>query len=71
MAIFGERITSSVRLLKNLNPQALLERGYALIWNDKNELIKSVHYVKIDETVKAELADGAFFSKITRKLKRV
>ncbi len=43
-----------------LNPMAVLARGYGTIFNENNEIIKSVKMVSNEEKIKIKLHDGSF-----------
>ena len=44
--------------LQALNPQAVLERGYAIVSLDDGSLVRSVQQVKADETLHIQLSNG-------------
>ncbi|MGB8599868.1 MAG: exodeoxyribonuclease VII large subunit, partial [Burkholderiales bacterium] len=44
--------------LAQLNPQAVLERGYSLVHNARGEIIRSAKNVKVKESVRITFADG-------------
>src|SRR5271165_2694507 len=50
--------------LHSLSPLAVLERGYALVLDEKGELIRSVKRVTAGELVTTRLSDGAFASRV-------
>lgn len=49
-----------VRQLAALNPQAVLERGYAIVFNEKGQALRSAGQVKNGGQVEIRLADGGF-----------
>jgi exodeoxyribonuclease VII large subunit len=53
--------------LTQLNPQAVLERGYSLVHNTKGEIVRSTKSVKLKESVRITFADGKANAEITEK----
>ncbi len=53
-----ERTLRAERSLELLNPQHVLERGYALLQADNGQVISSVHAVTSGQPIQATLADG-------------
>lgn len=53
--------------LIHLSPYDKLNKGYSVARNSKGKVVKSIHDVKIDETVIIELIDGS----ITMEVKRI
>ena len=51
--------------LKWVDPQKVLDRGYALIRSEHNEVIKSVKEINPDQVLKVQLKDGKFEVKST------
>jgi exodeoxyribonuclease VII large subunit len=52
-------VESASRLLESVSPNAILGRGYALVWNEADQhLIRSVHQAPMDARLKIQLADG-------------
>ena len=56
--------------LEMLNPLAVLSRGYSVLYDGENRIIKSVDDAKTGETVKIELSDGDIYSEIQRVERR-
>ena len=44
----------------SLSPQAVLDRGYAVVWNPAGELIRSSEQAEPGETLQVRVADGEF-----------
>ena len=55
-----------INILETLSYQRLLERGFVLLKNDKNELIKTVDKVKIDENLNIQFLKGKIFAKVEK-----
>jgi exodeoxyribonuclease VII large subunit len=53
-----ERLTRAERSLELLNPQHVLERGYALLQNEDGHVVASTQSVKAGQQLTATLADG-------------
>jgi exodeoxyribonuclease VII large subunit len=65
----NERLMQAGKLLEILNPQAILQRGYAVV-EKKGVKIKSVNEVgRLDEVV-VTLSDGYFDARVEKKFKR-
>ncbi|AKG04333.1 exodeoxyribonuclease VII large subunit [Salimicrobium jeotgali] len=58
------RWQSLVQQLSLVNPLEIMKRGYALPYNEQNELIKSVKNVSEDETIHLQINDGTIYGKI-------
>jgi len=53
--------------LQSLSPLAILERGYALVFDAQGKLLKDVRAVKVGEEISARLAHGQIQAAVTRK----
>jgi exodeoxyribonuclease VII large subunit len=53
-----ERLTRAERSLELLNPQHVLERGYAMLQNEGGHVVASTQSVKAGQRLTATLADG-------------
>ena len=53
--------------LDGVNPLTVLSHGYAIVENEKGELISSANSVDIDELVKIRMANGSVTAKIIEK----
>jgi exodeoxyribonuclease VII large subunit len=53
--------------LESLSPLAILERGYALVFDSKGKLLKDVGGVELGEEISARLAHGELRAAVTRK----
>jgi exodeoxyribonuclease VII large subunit len=53
--------------LESLSPLAILERGYALIFDSEGKLLKDVRTLKIGDEVSARLARGEIHAAVTKK----
>lgn len=58
-----ERLDSN---LQALSPTAILKRGYALVFDDKGQLIKQASQLQADQQVKTQLSSGEFTSTVVR-----
>lgn len=50
-------LLNNVRSLEMLNPLAIMTRGYAILYEEKN-VVKSIEQIKVDQNLKLKLADG-------------
>ncbi len=50
--------------LNALSPLAVLERGYALVLDEKGALVRSTQQLTKDATVTTRLSDGSFSSHV-------
>ena len=53
--------------LAALSPLAVLSRGYGVSYSEDGKVLKSVNDISVGETVRSELADGEFYSTVTKK----
>lgn len=53
--------------LKALSPTAILERGYALVFDRSGKLVKSSAQVQPGDEISARLAEGAVMARVERK----
>jgi exodeoxyribonuclease VII large subunit len=50
--------TSRISKLEALSPLKIMERGYSLVYNEKEQLIKSIHQLQPGDSIKVRLQDG-------------
>jgi exodeoxyribonuclease VII large subunit len=53
--------------LQSLSPLAILERGYALVFDSQGRLLKDVRGLNLGDEISAHLAHGEFRAVVTRK----
>jgi exodeoxyribonuclease VII large subunit len=53
--------------LESLSPLAILERGYALVFDSQGQLLKDVRGLKIGDEISARLAHGEINAAVTKK----
>jgi exodeoxyribonuclease VII large subunit len=53
--------------LESLSPLAILDRGYALVFDAQGKLLKDVSLLQIGEQISARLSRGQFQAQITKK----
>jgi len=53
--------------LESLSPLAILERGYALVFDSSGQLIKDAASVEVGQELSARLARGGIEAKVTKK----
>jgi len=50
--------------LSALNPLSVLSRGYGAVFNENNDVVKSIDQVKINENITVKISDGDITAKI-------
>ncbi|HEY2421916.1 MAG TPA: exodeoxyribonuclease VII large subunit [Neobacillus sp.] len=55
-----------IATLQAINPLRIMERGYSLVYNDENKLVKSINQVKEDDPIQIQLTDGSLFCKVEK-----
>jgi exodeoxyribonuclease VII large subunit len=53
--------------LESLSPMAILERGYALVFDSEGNLLKDVRGLNIGDGISARVAHGEFQAAVTKK----
>jgi exodeoxyribonuclease VII large subunit len=61
------RIVTSEKVIKSIDPQNILERGYSLITNMEGSVIKDSAQVSEGDEITAKLAEGSFAAKVEKK----
>ena len=61
------RIVTSEKVIKSIDPQNILERGYSLITNIEGSVIKDSAQVREGDEITAKLAKGSFGAKVGKK----
>jgi exodeoxyribonuclease VII large subunit len=54
-------------VLESLSPLAILERGYALVFDSNGNLLKDASTVKAGDEIKARLANGEIHAAVTKR----
>lgn len=65
MSARTKRLQHLIYTLDALSPLHTLKRGYAIIKNQDNKIIRNVNEIKTNQVIKTELAKGSIFSTIT------
>ena len=60
-----KRLQHLIYTLDALSPLHTLKRGYAIIKNQDNKIIRNINEIKKNQVIKTELAKGSIFSTIT------
>src|SRR5690606_36582289 len=58
-------LTALQQTLEALNPQRILERGYAIVRNEHGEVVKNALDLSVDEQLSVELGQGSARVKVT------
>jgi exodeoxyribonuclease VII large subunit len=53
--------------LESLSPLAILERGYALVFDSDGHLLKDARALKVGDEISARLAHGEIQAAVTKK----
>ncbi|MCO1335040.1 exodeoxyribonuclease VII large subunit [Microbulbifer sp. OS29] len=61
----GDRLSHGVKLLQNVSPLAVLQRGYAIAMDSNNQAIRNTKDLNADQEVRVRLASGSFSAKVT------
>ena len=61
------RLVTYEKVIKSINPQNVLDRGYSLITNIKGDVIKDSAQINEGEEITAKLAKGSFEAKVGKK----
>jgi exodeoxyribonuclease VII large subunit len=61
------RIERLARALETLSPLAILERGYALVFDEAGQLVKDAGRVKVGEEIRARVARGEIRATVSKK----
>jgi len=61
------RVDQLEHQLKALSPVAILERGYALVFDSSGKLVKSSAQVETGEEISARLATGTLTARVEKK----
>ena len=61
------RLDQAQHQLKALSPVAILERGYALVFDSAGKLVKRAEQVEPGDEISARLAHGAFTARVKKK----
>ena len=55
------------KVIKSIDPQNVLDRGYSLIINEEGSVIKDSAQISEGEEITAKLAKGSFGAKVGKK----
>ncbi|WP_455931724.1 exodeoxyribonuclease VII large subunit [Parvimonas micra] len=50
--------------LEIINPDSILDRGYSIIYNDKNEIVKDIKTVNVGDSLKLKVSNGEIISNV-------
>ena len=62
-----QRLRMVLQTLQALNPEAVLDRGYAIVRNEKNQIIRHSAEAKLNENLSIQLAQGHLIVKLNKK----
>ncbi len=55
---YKQQLQHNAQMLHSLSPLATLERGYAIVWDEKHKALKSTRSIKPGKTIQAKLHQG-------------
>jgi exodeoxyribonuclease VII large subunit len=61
------RLAEAATHLEALSPLNTLSRGYSLVKNEKNQVLKSIQKVKIGDNIEVVLSDGSILAQVTER----
>ena len=50
--------------LEIINPNSILDRGYSIIYNDKNEIVKDIKTINVGDSLKLKVSNGEIISDV-------
>lgn len=50
--------------LEIINPNSILDRGYSIVYNDKNEIVKDIKNVNVGDSLKLRVSNGEIISNV-------
>jgi exodeoxyribonuclease VII large subunit len=62
-------LNDKMATLKAIDPQTVLQRGFALLYSQQGSLVRSICDVAEQQTIHTRLADGTLISKVIAKEK--
>jgi len=62
----ASQLQNSQRALEMISPLATLDRGYAIVTNEKQQVVMDTDQLKQDDTVTTRVAKGSFSSRVVR-----
>jgi len=66
LQLLRSRLEGNVQHLRSVSPQAVLERGFALVFNREGELVKSARQVNADMAINVKLQDGTIDAQVAK-----
>ena len=67
LSMKAQQLKQSTDVLEAISPLAVLNRGYAMAFNDNNEIIHDSKQVNIDDTVTIKVSKGVIKGKVIEK----
>ena len=64
---FQSRLVTFEKVIKSIDPQNVLDRGYSLITNEEGNVIKDTAQINEGEKITAKLAKGSFGANVVKK----
>ncbi|MFC6632255.1 exodeoxyribonuclease VII large subunit [Microbulbifer taiwanensis] len=64
----AEQLNHAAQLLNNVSPLAVLERGYAIVRDEKGQVVKDAGDLRPEQPLQVRLARGEFSAKVERTI---
>lgn len=61
-----QQLQTNIRTLNALNPLSVMERGFSIVYNKKDDVVMSVQQVTTDEQITIQVADGQIDATVLR-----
>jgi len=68
--IFGVDLTTAAARLESLSPHAVISRGYALGYDEKGNLLKTIEQVSANDQISITLSDGTIEARVINTSQR-
>ncbi len=62
--LYKEKVKLLKSSLNNLSPRNILEKGFAICYNEKGKILKDIYSIKEGEKIKVELKNGILICKV-------
>ena len=66
LQLLRSRLEGNLQHLRSVSPQAVLERGFALVFSQGGELLKSARQVNADMAIRVKLHDGTLDAQVNK-----
>lgn len=60
-------LNDKMATIRATDPQNALQRGFALVYRQDGQLIRSIHDINKNDTIRTQVADGTVISEVVAK----